>query len=630
LFQRSRHAVRSTLVIMALVAMRTAEAQLVPPGPPGETGGAALPTPSAEAPRAGLFDGFVLRPGPVRLGGSLATDLRLSRSAGQPATFQQVENANVQAATWIWQPWFAQTRAGLGFVLSKAKTDADPATGNASYTSRGTSLTGDAALSLFPVSRFPFEAFASRTDSRLSGEIAGSDFNTTRVGLRQTYIDESGNTRYSGRYERNVLTSATFGRDTLDVFDASMHRRMGPHSFELNGNHSANSGGVAGVASVLDRLNGRHTWSPEQNLQVESLASANRTTLRGTGAVPSFTSRFGQFTTFASWRPEEGEPLFDEDHPLYLTATGRAFVLQNDGLGAGTEAKTLSGSLGANYTLSEFSRVTGSASVTHADSNGAVNLLSSQVASIVYTPPLRRFGAFSWTWSASGTASNATASAQPARQALSSQVSHNVLRSIELSPTARLNFNASQGVGAAFDSAASVTETLTHAAGATWIVAAESGAQSYVGLSVADARSFGANASALQLVNLQASRQNTLSRTSYWAGNLTAQATRQSTADSSSGVNITTTGNLSYFHNRVFGVPRLRFSSTLTLATQQFDSRVAGDLTARREHVSSALEGRFDYTIGRVDVRLTARTATIDGRANHLLFLRVVRQFGAF
>jgi hypothetical protein len=135
----------------------------------------------------------------------------------------------------------------------------------------------------------------------------------------------------------------------------------------------------------------------------------------------------------------------------------------------------------------------------------------------------------------------------------------------------------------------------------------------------------GASSGAFQLVNLQASRQQPLSAISYWTGNFTVQGTRQEPGPDD--FDWTTSGSLSYLHQRAFGIARLRFTGTYTANLQQLASRSEGDLDAPRELTSSAAEGRFDYAIGKLELRLSARSAVVSGRRSSLLFLRAVRHF---
>jgi hypothetical protein len=171
---------------------------------------------AADADEGGIFRGVRMELGPVRWGGSLGTEYRLQQASGQARAPSRVDFANLRAQTYLWQPWFAQLRGGLGIVHGEAGGTA---------TSRANSITGDLGASLFPMSRFPFDAYASLSDSRASGDLVSSDYRTLRYGLRQAYRTAEGDTHYTARYDRSVLdsqSSQSFGRDTLDVLEATM------------------------------------------------------------------------------------------------------------------------------------------------------------------------------------------------------------------------------------------------------------------------------------------------------------------------------------------------------------------------------------------------------------------------
>lgn len=611
---------------------------------------AAVPEPSSLSPDAAqpsvgsLFEGFSLRPGPIRYGGSLSTDVRSTKAENQPGTVQMVDYYNIAAATYVWQPWLAQLRAGAGLVASRSRSQSDAAQANASVSASSRSMTGELSASIFPLSRFPFEVFTSRSDSRVSGEAIGSDFTTTRLGLRQTYMPADGLSRYTARFERNTLSSLSGADDTVNLLEATANRRVGPHTMDVSGNHSTNTGGIGGASSRLDRLNARHNWAPATNMQVDTLGSASRTLLRsgrtqvGAGDVDS---RFVQLTSFGSWRPEEGEFLYDEDRPVYLTASGRFFSVATETSAQTSDAYSVGGSMGASYNWSPYTRITGALNATQSRTGAASNLFTSQLATAVYTPASIRLDPAIYNWSLSASAGNFTSTSEGGRQSLGGQASHNLQRSFDLGSGARLSLNANQALGIAADTASTASTSISHGAGATWTTSADSGSQSYVSLTGSDLRTLGGTRSSFQLLNLQASRQNTLTRLSYWAGHLTVQWTRQDAPSTvlsgglpidsrTGGTNVVATGSLSYFNQRVFGVPRLRFTATATVASQQFDSRLSGNPDARRENVSSLVEGRFDYTVGRLETRFSARSAVIDGRADHLVFLRLTRRFGLF
>jgi hypothetical protein len=153
----------------------------------------------------------------------------------------------------------------------------------------------------------------------------------------------------------------------------------------------------------------------------------------------------------------------------------------------------------------------------------------------------------------------------------------------------------------------------------------------YVSLLGTDSRTSGANANQFQMVNFQVSGQVQLSQVSYAAANLTVQGVRQSTPNTASaGTPVNSSGNLSYFKQHAFGVPRLRYSALYGINESQFKSRLQGDFTAPRERVNKSFEQRMDYSLGRVALRLSMRFARVEGRPDALIFFRMNREFGSF
>ena len=121
------------------------------------------------------------------------------------------------------------------------------------------------------------------------------------------------------------------------------------------------------------------------------------------------------------------------------------------------------------------------------------------------------------------------------------------------------------------------------------------------------------------------------------SANLTAQATRNEASEvdvftgqlreRGNGWQRYTQGTLSYENQRAFGVPRLRHSVLLGVSSQPLESRDLGDTDEPRERISEPLETRLDYAIGRLDTRLSARAARVDGRWMVALQARAQRRF---
>ncbi|MBI2509333.1 MAG: hypothetical protein HYV99_05015 [Betaproteobacteria bacterium] len=581
---------------------------------------------TAREPDAPQSKGFGWSLAPIRWGGNLATDLRVQTATDQPRRLQQVDSTNIRAGTYIWQPWFAQVSGGFGLVTSRAYGNsgagaADPAAAD----SNSTSVTGNGTLSVFPVSRFPFQARFERADTRASGELTNTDFTTTRIGLRQDYRPSIGNTNYSLSYDRSSLDSSSFGRDTLDMLGARMTKQFGMQSLDIDANRARNTRSRDGE-SLLNRLTARHSYRQGPTLSVESLASINTNDFRETtsNTLTENRSRFLQLNTFANWRPEEGSPL-------YVTGGGRVFQSVVDNNGAQSESRSLSGNVGANYQLSRYTTLSGSASITQNATDTASDLITTQGAGITYVPDVINLGRFIYNRNASGNFINQTGGQDGGRQLLTGQFGHNVIRSIPLGNASTLNFNLGQSYSPIYDSVTAISQTLLHSGGVSWSIAPSASSTAYVSLTGADSRRTGVNGGRFQLVNFQATGQIQFNRQSFGSANLTIQGTSQSTSGTpDTGFIFGSNGNVSYQHLRAFDVPQLRYYALYSVNETQFASRALGDINAPREQISQSLEQRLEYNLGRVEFRLSARVADINGRRNALIFFRMSRQFGNF
>jgi len=217
-------------------------------------------------------------------------------------------------------------------------------------------------------------------------------------------------------------------------------------------------------------------------------------------------------------------------------------------------------------------------------------------------------------------------------------VAHGVSRSIPLGETDSLAINLTQSFGAFRDSQTpEVSRALAHSVGLSWQGSGDGSSQSYASLSASDSRTWAEESGSFQLVNAQLSRRTQLSRHASWSGHLTWQASRSDTEQldaftgllraASPGWQRFYSGALSYENQRLLGVTRLRYTALLAVNSQQFESRLAGDIDAPRERITESLENRVDYTIGRLEARLTARLARVEGRSVASLFARLQRRY---
>jgi hypothetical protein len=259
--------------------------------------------------------------------------------------------------------------------------------------------------------------------------------------------------------------------------------------------------------------------------------------------------------------------------------------------------------------------------------------------SLTYTPAVLNFGEWQYAPTASVNGAVTTSSPGEHRRFAGLQATHSLSRSLPLGEGHSLSFNVSQSAGtlAEWGGDTPMTRALAHAGSVFWQSFGDNASQTFAGLSLSDSRSWGASEGRFQMVNLQLTRRTQLSRTSSWSANITTQATRNEASDidpftgllrlQAPGWQHFHTGTVSYENQRVFGVPRLRLTVLLSANSQQLDRRAAGDIDAPIERISESFESRLDYTVGRLDLRLSARQARVEGRPVSSVFVRAQRRF---
>lgn len=564
---------------------------------------------------------------PIRWGGYMITDIRADKTGAQPRRLQRNEIANIKGSSYIWQPWFAAVSGSVGLATSKEyKSRSLSSAVSQQQTTSSKAVSGNGDVTLFPVSRFPFNAYFDVSDSRASGEPSTSDITNTRFGLRQTYRPQEGNSNYAASFNRSTLESSSFGRDTVNALAASMNRSVDSQTFEIAGSHTGNTRSNTGESTALNNLLARHSYRPEPELAVESLASLSSSDfhLFSAGKSSDNRSRFAQANTFVTWRPEE-------DSPLFVTGGGRFFQSSIANNAGQADSYTLSGNFAATYALTRQTRFSGSVTATQLLSDTANRLLTTQTAGLNHVGDPVGISGFAYTWNAGANVANQTGLVEGSRQNVNGQLGHNLTRNLTLSENSQLSFGLGQNVGAAFDTVTSNTQTLGHNGNVSWRVSRDSATSAFVSLMGSDSRTSGTNANHFQLINFQANGQLQFSRSSFVAMNLTVQGVRQSTATTAiTPINFNSNGNLSYSHLRAFDVPRLRYTALYTINDSQFKTRLQGDVNASRERIRQSFEQRLDYNVGRVTMRLSMRVADIEGRRDALIFFRLSREFGGF
>jgi hypothetical protein len=557
---------------------------------------------------------------PIRFGGTLTTDLRYLNISDQ-SSLQLVETSSFRVGSYIWQPWFALVNGSIDLLTTQDR-DLDRTVRPNAERVKSSSIGGSASLSVFPSSRFPFNGYFEMSDSRASGDLTLNNYTTTRFGGRQAYQPLDGRSSYSAHYDRSVIESAAFGRDVVNSMGASFSRQFELQNLNVVGQRTTNDRD-RGDGSKLNRLTATHSYRPDPAIAVETLANVSSDEFRltsGPAAVSSL-SRFAQLNTFATWRPDA------EEWPVYVTGGARYFQSMVETNGVPSEGTAASANLAANYRFRPDLNFFVSGSVSHA----VDELLTTQTIGGTYTPTPFALGKYLYAWNANLALNNQTASSTGAQQSVSGQVGHTISRPFALNDTTQLSVSGGQSFSSTADTIGAATYTISHTANAALRFTPTPNSNAFVSVLAADARSSGTNESTFQLVNVQVSGQLQFNRYSTATANFTLQGSRQSTDSTpDAGFTINTSGSLTYQHARAFGVSRLRYYAAYNAYDTRFRNRLQGDIDAPRDQISQSFDQRLDYNIGRVELRLAARFAVIEGQRTALVFFRMVRQFGAF
>jgi hypothetical protein len=569
------------------------------------------------------IDGIRWEFAPLSYSGSLSIDGRWQNQNTGLRSRQALTVGDIEAATYIWQPWFVQLRFGLGLVLSR---ETSKEAGAPSHHSSSPSTTGRLNLSVFPMSRFPFSLRAQVGDSRVQGDTLGADYRTQRLTVSQAYAPENGSSHYNLMFDHGRRTTMDGAADAVTSLSGTASQQWADQNVDLSAQHVINRPGTSGAQTRNSAISLHHNYNPTGALQADSLASWNRSRFSAGDGAEAFdaSSDIRQVSTFANWRPRAGEVQTQQ--------------LTDGGTG---DQQAVNLALGVSKDLTPQWRFSGSASVSVIRSPGQDgNRFINSNLGTTYVPQAIPLGEWRYAPSLGASLGVSQSSRDGSRQNQGVQAAHAISRPYPLGDNDSLSLSLSQSLSASHESQQDGwNRQVVHSSNLSWQGYGGDASQSYASLSLSDSRTMAANRGSFQLANLQISRRTQLSRDASWSGNLTVQTSRNkdrtqaSASTTATGVKDTNaaqrfySGSLSYENRRVFGVPRLRFTALLSLNSEQLESRAQGDIDAPRELITKSLEGRFDYAIGRLNTNLTSRWVEIEGRRVASVFVRVQRQF---
>ena len=535
---------------------------------------------------------------------------------GESDVVQQLLGLNLNANSFVWQPWFLQLEGGLGLALSHTNT-ANNVNADNNGGSSGHITTGHAKLLFLPQSRFPLDLHYERSDSRLSGAVTPTEYSDTNYGVLQRYRTATGGISMLAGHDHDIHDEALNGKDVTDLSRLELTGNTGRQSLSVTDNrqHTVHTQNDSEQSYLRNTLIGRHSFRPNADFSAESIASlidTNDITLLGLNRSRAF-----QLGSYAFWRPSM---------TTTFSGSARYYTWANDGDELKTRTKSINAQAGISHNLAAHLRLIANITTSR---NSVVNQQTKSTTeslSLSYQPNPVSLGKFQYRWDMSGTYQNRSGTYDSGRH-MGMQIGHALQRSFATVGGGVLMASISQSLSLERDTNENVPQRISHVAALTW-QARQSATSLFSRLTASDSRTFNggeASGEIFQMVNFQLSGSGQLSEHGWLTGNFTSQAVRQVTRERvDTGFQTNSSGSLLYQHKRAFGVRLLRFTSDLRLNADDTSAPVPWS----QDKTRSVWENRLDYTIGRTDARFAIRLAKVNGNRRRLILLQIRRRFG--
>ncbi len=545
---------------------------------------------------------------PIRYWGDVTYEHRIENYTQSENQIRNLSTVNLRGNTFLWQPWFARLNAGLGLTYNMLDREH-------SGTSNGEIVTGNGQLLMLPQSRFPLELHFDSQDSRVTGDALGSKpYSNTRYGVSQKYRSLDGSLNAQANYDHNLQKTEGQADDTSDLYTLSLGKVIDRHQFNFDGSREKAERRSSNINYLRDNIIARHSYRPDPSFSMENMASIVETEDDTSSFIND--NRQLQLTSNSFWRPQ--------NKPLYGNAGARYYASLNENGDAVSESKTLNAYGGINYDVTRAFRLTSNVTVNDTENSGVSGLTSTQSMGARYNPAYMNMGNFQYNWNTSANILNRSGGEFNGRH-LTGQLGHNILRRYSTRPGLEYSANFSQSFVTEYDTAAEDVNRINNSLSFTWRKS-ERGGNAYVRLMGSDSRTVISHRHEVyQFINLQLTSAQPLTHKSALSGNITINATRNELPNSPAGGFATTSSaNLVYRQVMVFNIPRLYFISDL-----KFDKELTRPISINREKQDRRIwENRFDYTVGRLQMRLSLRVSKINSTSYNIFMFRVKRLFG--
>ncbi len=572
---------------------------------------------------------------PVTTSGFVGNTVRSRQFAEDPRTVTERLELTVNAATYIWQPWFI-TVLGEGDLAFEIESGSVSSDGNSLLAAGGVDF------GILPVSNFPATLSLQHTDTRASGEFVTFNSVSDRVSVqtRQHYSSDL-QTTAGVSYQRT--TEANFGVEERNRLELGVNKTFDTDRLALSVSlQSDDFASERDEDETSQTAVGTLTYDavPLEKVFTQSNSSVVREHIDAKNEAFDRLSLQG-FST-AQWRPEE--------YTFTVNGALRTFTetIEFSRIGSGlsnlrTEEQLFSGTLGLNYpilprltanvaTTGQFQAQERDAGAISGEANGGSfdRSSASLLGNLNYVSEPSPFGGFEWLWRTNGNLNQTFSSDTGFSDSESVAAGHGLSRNVTLGFLDPIRVSFDQDGTFAHSSADGFVPSLFHGANFSHNKAVD-GIVTFVRLSLNDRRELaGEQQQELQQVQFQLNRESRVDLTSSWTAGLSAQITRQKSSEDTD-ISASANGTVGYRNGEVFGVENLFFTSDLSISAfglEEVLRRNEEDGLRRSDRFSGDFRNRIGYRIGRLVASLEGTAFLTQGALGNLLLFRVRREFG--
>lgn len=576
---------------------------------------------------------------PIRWGGTTSSNYSWNQS-DVTRVFGESQALSLRASSYIYQPWFAQVSGDVGLTSGTSKQSSSD--GGPEAKSKNDSIGFGGNLSMFPQSRFPFQAYFGFSDSRAKANAETAQYVTGRAGMRQSYRPETGPESYQVSADRSVVAASNNILSIVDAYQGSASTNYGAHALSGNARYSRTTGDVGGQGSNLLALTAAHSWRDEEELTIASSAaysSNDIAILGGSSGLQKNNSQVMQANTSITWVP-------DEDLPLSVVGGGGFLNSATKTQLDATSFTSLNGYANANYRFSPQLNATAGLTLASIQAAGASQFTSGQTASVSYLGDSLTFGDFSYSWGTGAGLSNQIVSTGATSSGVSAQAQHSIARLFATTEHSTVSLTASQGYSIRTSTGSGQSGVLTHSGGLAWRLGLSERTVGQLSVTGTDSLSTGAFSSHFRTLTTQGNMQSQLSSRSALAANVNFVASQQITApqatptvgdptqppfqtSTTGSTNLAGSGQIAYSHRNPFDITNLLYTASFQANASQTNMRVvSGDPNALAWQTGTVLQHSADYRIGRLVFRATNSFATLNGKKNASIYFSINREIG--